>query len=142
VDGRLERRFCVDLRTNDAEWHREMFSQSYLNLIIFIIPAALVNLASSHNTTRDLPINLSTQLFTLILVNTGAVIHLVARQCQSDAPSVFDQIGTIADRIRKAAEWTWIPVPANDILHGGVALHTTQFLINQFFVRMKSERVM
>jgi hypothetical protein len=33
------------LRTNDAEWHREMFSQSYMNLIIFIIPAALVNLA-------------------------------------------------------------------------------------------------
>src|SRR5262245_10063008 len=77
----------------------------------------------------------------LILANPGAVIHPVARQCQSDAPSVFNQIGTVADRIRKSTERTWIPVPANHVLHGGVALHTTQFLINQFFVRMKSGRV-
>ena len=56
-------------------------------------------------------------------------------------PLVFDQIRTVADRIRKPAEWTWIPVPTNDVLYRGVALHTAQFLVNQFFVRMKSGRV-
>ena len=74
----------------------------------------------------------------LILLNNGAVIHPVARQSQSDPPSVFDQIGAIADRVRKPTERAWIPVPANSVFHGGVTLHTAQLLINQFFVRMKS----
>jgi len=56
--------------------------------------------------------------------------------------SIFNQIGTIADRVRKPAEWTWISVPANDVLHTGVALHATQFLINQFFGLMKPRGAM
>jgi hypothetical protein len=56
--------------------------------------------------------------------------------------SIFNQIGTIADRVRKSAERTWISVPANDVFHAGVALHATQLLINQIFGPLKPRGVM
>src|SRR5215475_13126559 len=100
--GRLENCRCVDLRTNDAEWDRGMFSQSLLNSVIFIYSSRVsLKEAGSQSNPRlacDQPLNLSISFNSIVYVDFSAITGRLYTPLQDKVNLMIPQFSTRSEQ--------------------------------------------